>query len=88
MENLTYNLIVRPPSDHNITNYWPTIQELAREYGIQGPVILANTNQVTVVDLTKGPLEAKICNGRPYSQIPQVIKDYEAVLNKQVQQDG
>lgn len=81
MGSLTYNLIVRA-SDHSSTNYWKKLQELARDHGIRGPVIIFNTHQVRFADLTDGPLDDTVLKGRPYGQIPQVVKDYEAAIEQ------
>lgn len=74
MGPIIYNLIVRPTSGLSGPAYLRQIQELVRTHGIQGPFILAG-EKVTIANPKN--LESEIRDGRPYANVPQIVKDYE-----------
>ncbi|MBS3105133.1 hypothetical protein J4234_02665 [Candidatus Woesearchaeota archaeon] len=76
MPNLTYNIIVQ--ADRVGFNYWERIRDLAKAYGIQGSLIVCNTNRVTVVSFKERPIETKVFKGKPYGMMPVAVNDYEA----------
>ena len=80
MGNLTYNLIFMKPS-HYRRNYWLEIQELARVYKIQGPILVGYKGRVIIIDdlIGEGSLTDRIKKeGRRYDESYQVIKVHEA----------
>ena len=82
MPEVTYNIIIRKPENDSV-NHLNKVKALLESYGASGRAILVSGKSLTirVIDFD-GPLETGVNDGRPFGQLQDVIREYEARIGQ------
>ena len=76
MRTVGYSMMVEADSK----DYKKDIPRIANKYHITGPLLVFRVRSVILARFMDGSLETKIYKGRPVSQIPRIVTEYERLF--------